>query len=123
MLIIGAWNYPIALTLSPLVGAIAAGNCAVLKPSEVTPRAAQLLEEELPKFLDQSCYYVYNGGIPETTLLLGKLMLLSQSFFLLMLYFRAKIRLYFLHWQHHSWKNYLRSSCQILDAGNVRIRR
>ena len=37
VLIIGPWNYPLQLLLTPLVGAIAAGNCAVLKPSEFTP--------------------------------------------------------------------------------------
>lgn len=42
-LIIGPWNYPLQLLLSPLVGAIAAGNCAVLKPSEFAPATAELL--------------------------------------------------------------------------------
>ena len=37
VLIIGAWNYPVNLTLVPLIAALAAGNCAVLKPSEVRP--------------------------------------------------------------------------------------
>ena len=37
VLIIGAWNYPLHLTLGPLAGAIAAGNCAVIKPSEISP--------------------------------------------------------------------------------------
>ncbi len=44
-LIIGPWNYPIQLVLSPLVGAIAAGNCAVLKPSEFAPRTAAALAQ------------------------------------------------------------------------------
>jgi aldehyde dehydrogenase (NAD+) len=42
-LIIGPWNYPLQLLLSPLVGAIAAGNCAVLKPSELAPHTSALL--------------------------------------------------------------------------------
>ena len=43
-LIIGAWNYPIQLSLGPLVGAIAAGNCAVVKPSELAPATADLIK-------------------------------------------------------------------------------
>ena len=42
-LILGPWNYPLQLLLSPLVAAIAAGNCAVLKPSESAPRAAEII--------------------------------------------------------------------------------
>ena len=66
VLIIGAWNYPIQLTLNPLVGAIAAGNCVVLKPSEISPHTAQLLADYLPKYLDPSCFTVVTGGVPET---------------------------------------------------------
>lgn len=44
-LIIGPWNYPFQLLLAPLVGAIAAGNCAVLKPSELAPRTAAATAE------------------------------------------------------------------------------
>jgi aldehyde dehydrogenase (NAD+) len=44
-LIIGPWNYPLQLLLAPLVGAIAAGNCAVLKPSEFAPRTATVVAE------------------------------------------------------------------------------
>lgn len=42
-LIISPWNYPFQLAISPLIGAIAAGNCAILKPSELTPRTSELL--------------------------------------------------------------------------------
>ena len=52
VLIMGAWNYPVQLTVMPLYGALAAGNCVVLKPSEVSPSTAKLLEELLPKYLD-----------------------------------------------------------------------
>lgn len=45
VLIIGPWNYPAQLVLSPLVAAIAAGNCAVLKPSELTPNTSNILRE------------------------------------------------------------------------------
>eukprot|EP00066_Takifugu_rubripes_P012648 XP_011601914.1 PREDICTED: aldehyde dehydrogenase family 3 member B1-like [Takifugu rubripes] len=55
VLIIGAWNYPLQLTLNPLIGAIAAGNCAVIKPSEVSPATESLLVELIPKYLSQVC--------------------------------------------------------------------
>ncbi|XP_013909008.1 PREDICTED: aldehyde dehydrogenase family 3 member B1-like [Thamnophis sirtalis] len=52
VLIIGAYNYPIHLTLMPLVGAIAAGNCVVLKPSEVSSCTEALLAKALPCYMD-----------------------------------------------------------------------
>ncbi|XP_049964641.1 aldehyde dehydrogenase, dimeric NADP-preferring-like isoform X2 [Schistocerca serialis cubense] len=70
VLIIGAWNYPLQLSLLPMAGAIAAGNCVVLKPSEVAVRSSELIAELLPKYLDQECYHVVQGGVPETTELL-----------------------------------------------------
>lgn len=70
VLIMGAWNYPIQLTLCPMIGAIAAGNCIVLKPSEISANTASLLEELLPKYFDTECIQCINGGIPETTALL-----------------------------------------------------
>jgi len=45
VLIIGPWNYPLQLVLAPLVGAIAAGNCAVLKPSEAAPATSAVLQK------------------------------------------------------------------------------
>lgn len=69
-LIIGAWNYPVQLTLLPLIGAIAAGNCCVLKPSELSAKTAEFLKEYIPKYLDNDCIKVVNGGVPETTALL-----------------------------------------------------
>jgi len=69
-LVIGAWNYPIQLVILPLLGAIAAGNCCVVKPSELSEATAALLEKLIPKYLDNDCYQVVNGGIPETTALL-----------------------------------------------------
>ncbi|KAL0956316.1 hypothetical protein HGRIS_002469 [Hohenbuehelia grisea] len=65
--IIGPWNYPMILTLQPLIGAIAAGCCAIIKPSEFSPAYSTLLAELLPKYLDTSAYRVVLGGIPETT--------------------------------------------------------
>ncbi|KAK7861769.1 hypothetical protein R5R35_010788 [Gryllus longicercus] len=70
VLIMGAWNYPLQLALVPVAGAIAAGNCVILKPSEVSEACANLMAELIPKYLDQDCYHVVQGGIPETTELL-----------------------------------------------------
>ena len=70
VLIIAPWNYPVGLLLSPLVGAIAAGNAAVLKPSEVTAHTSALLAELLPAYLDNEAIALVEGGVPETTALL-----------------------------------------------------
>lgn len=70
VLVIGAWNYPIQVALSPLVGAIAAGNAAILKPSELAPATAKMLYELLPKYLNQDCYHVVLGDAEETSKLL-----------------------------------------------------
>jgi aldehyde dehydrogenase (NAD+) len=61
VLIIGAWNYPIYLTLGPLVGAIAAGNTVVLKPSEIAPASSRLMAELVPKYLDSDAIAVVEG--------------------------------------------------------------
>ena len=70
VLIIAPWNYPIQLALAPLIGAIAAGNCAVIKPSEVSPASSKLLGELLPRYLDMDAIAVVEGAVPETTALL-----------------------------------------------------
>ena len=70
VLIIAPWNYPFLLTLSPLVGAIAAGNVAVLKPSELAPKTSAVLAALVPVYLDQRAVTVVEGGIAETTTLL-----------------------------------------------------
>ncbi|OBZ72513.1 Aldehyde dehydrogenase family 3 member H1 [Grifola frondosa] len=67
VLIIAPFNFPLFLLLSPLVSAIAGGNAAVLKPSEMTPVASALLAELVPQYLDPELYRVINGGVPETT--------------------------------------------------------
>lgn len=91
-LVMGAWNYPMQLTLLPVGAAIAAGNCVIVKPSEVAPATAKFIADTLPKYIDtvsckkfclnkpdrmliinsimQECYQVVLGGIPETTELL-----------------------------------------------------
>ncbi|KIM65529.1 hypothetical protein SCLCIDRAFT_22701 [Scleroderma citrinum Foug A] len=70
VLIISPWNYPIILTFQPLIGAISAGCCAVLKPSEVVPHFSNLIADLIPKYLDPSAYRVVNGAIPEASKLL-----------------------------------------------------
>ena len=61
VLIIGAWNFPFALTLGPAVGAIAAGNTVLLKPSEVAPASSALMAELVPKYLDNDAIAVVEG--------------------------------------------------------------
>ena len=61
VLIIGAWNFPFALTLGPAVGAIAAGNTVVLKPSEVAPASSALMAELVPRYLDTDAIAVIEG--------------------------------------------------------------
>ncbi|MGH3639173.1 MAG: aldehyde dehydrogenase family protein [Mycobacterium sp.] len=61
VLVIGAWNFPFALTLGPAVGALAAGNAVVLKPSEVSPASSALMAELVPKYLDPDAVAVIEG--------------------------------------------------------------
>ncbi|WP_346839225.1 aldehyde dehydrogenase family protein [Microbulbifer sp. SAOS-129_SWC] len=70
VLIIGAWNYPLQLLLGPLVPAIAAGNCAVLKPSELAPTTSRLVAELLPAYLDRDAFACVEGAVAETSALL-----------------------------------------------------
>lgn len=67
-----AYNFPIQLSLDPVIGAIAAGCTVVLKPSEQAPNAAAVMEMIFKKYLDPSCYIVIQGAIPETTELLNQ---------------------------------------------------
>lgn len=62
VLILSPWNYPINLTLGPLVGAIAAGNCAVLKPSEHTPNTTAVLAALISDLFDDREVRVVPGG-------------------------------------------------------------
>jgi aldehyde dehydrogenase (NAD+) len=64
------WNYPIFLSLQPIIGAVAAGCPAALKPSEISPAVSSVLADLFSKYLDPSAYRVLNGGVPETTHLL-----------------------------------------------------
>jgi aldehyde dehydrogenase (NAD+) len=71
-LILGTWNYPLMLTLSPLVAAISGGNAAVIKPSEVAPATAAAIARLLPEYLDRDAFSVVLGAVPETTALLAQ---------------------------------------------------
>lgn len=66
-LVIGAWNYPYQLSLSPVVAALAAGNTCILKPSEIAENSmkamAKIVNENFPK----EYFHVVEGGIEETT--------------------------------------------------------
>lgn len=61
ILIIGPWNYPFQLMISPLVGAIAAGNCAILKPSEHAPNTSKVVAELIKSAFDPSYVAVVEG--------------------------------------------------------------
>lgn len=61
VLVIGPWNYPVNLSLGPVVAALAAGNCVVLKPSEVAPATSRLMAELLPAYLDNDAVAVIEG--------------------------------------------------------------
>ena len=69
-LVIAPWNYPLELALNPVVGAIAAGNCVLIKPSELAPRTSALLARRVPEYMDSECIAVVEGGVPETQALL-----------------------------------------------------
>ena len=54
-LIVGSWNYPFVVTMKPLIGAIAAGNCVVVKPSEISVESANVMAKLLPQYIDPVC--------------------------------------------------------------------
>jgi beta-apo-4'-carotenal oxygenase len=66
VLIISAYNYPFQLSLPAVAGAIAAGNCVVLKPSEASSHSAMVLQKIFQEALDPDCYRVINGNVAET---------------------------------------------------------
>jgi len=72
VLILGAWNYPLQLSLGPLGGAISAGNCVIIKPSELSPASSSVIANLLPQYLDKECFQVVEGGVAETTELLAE---------------------------------------------------
>jgi aldehyde dehydrogenase (NAD+) len=72
VLIMAPWNYPLMLALSPLIGAIAAGNCAVVKPSEIAPHTSAAIAKHLPACLDTDAIAVVEGGVETATALLDQ---------------------------------------------------
>lgn len=70
VLVIGAWNYPFQLALSPLVAAVAAGNCVLLKPSEMTEKTTEKITKVIKEALLPTHCHVVTGGVEETTALL-----------------------------------------------------
>ncbi|MEV0221908.1 aldehyde dehydrogenase family protein [Streptomyces sp. NPDC050704] len=72
VLVIAPWNYPAQLLLAPLLGALAAGNAVVAKPSELAPATSTVLARLLRQYLDTDAVAVVEGGIPETTALLAE---------------------------------------------------
>ena len=70
VLIMSPWNYPLQLTIAPLIGAIAAGNCAVVKPSRYSPATSAVMEQMLREFFDEDYISVFQGGSQMNTELL-----------------------------------------------------
>ncbi|CAK9152451.1 unnamed protein product [Ilex paraguariensis] len=62
VLIISSWNFPLGLSLEPLIGAISAGNVAVLKPSELAPACSSVLAGNIHTYLDNKAVKVIQGG-------------------------------------------------------------
>ena len=71
-LVIGPWNYPLYLSLAPLVAAVAAGNCAVVKPSELAPATSAVLARLVPEYLDPVAIRIVEGDAAVTQVLLAQ---------------------------------------------------
>jgi len=69
-LVMGAWNFPVQLSLAPVVGAISAGNAVFVKPSELSSQTEKTIAKLMPRYMDKELVKVVTGGIPETTELL-----------------------------------------------------
>ncbi|HWI63150.1 MAG TPA: aldehyde dehydrogenase [Symbiobacteriaceae bacterium] len=72
VLIIGPWNYPLQLVVAPLIGAMAAGNVAVLKPSELAPATAALVSELIRSAYPEQYIAVVEGGVETAQALLSR---------------------------------------------------
>ncbi|KPH14522.1 aldehyde dehydrogenase [Chryseobacterium sp. ERMR1:04] len=70
VLVIGAWNYPYQLSLSPIIAALAAGNCCILKPSEIAENTMKAMSKIINENFPPEYLYVFEGGIEETTAIL-----------------------------------------------------
>lgn len=62
-LVMGSWNFPLFVTLKPLITCIASGNCAIVKPSELGPCCSKVLQILVEKYLDNRCFRVVQGGV------------------------------------------------------------
>lgn len=71
--IFGAWNYPVQLTLSPVIAAIAAGNAVCLKPSEVAPQTSALIVKLCTEYLDEEAIWAVEGDATTAAHLLNLL--------------------------------------------------
>lgn len=71
-LVIGAWNYPVQLSLNPVLGSMAAGNCTIIKPSELAPNTSALLEEIINTHFDSGYLHVVQGDADTTQALLDE---------------------------------------------------
>ncbi|MEU9318306.1 aldehyde dehydrogenase family protein [Streptomyces sp. NPDC048295] len=71
-LVLSAWNYPIYLLLTPVAGALAAGNAVVVKPSELAEQTSALLARLVPDYLDPDAVALVEGGVAQTTSLLAQ---------------------------------------------------
>lgn len=72
VLIIGAWNYPFALSLAPLIGAISAGNCAIVKPSEISPNSSKVITKIINESFEPCHVLAIEGGVETATKLLNE---------------------------------------------------
>ncbi len=72
VLVIGPWNYPFFLSMSPVVGAVAAGNAVVIKPSELAPATSALIARLVPRYLDPEAIRVVEGAAGVTQDLLSQ---------------------------------------------------
>jgi aldehyde dehydrogenase (NAD+) len=72
VLIIGPWNYPVDLIVAPLVSALAAGNCVVVKPSELAPACSAVMADLLPRYLDADAVKVVEGDADVSQALLAQ---------------------------------------------------
>ncbi len=70
VLVIAPWNYPFQLTMSPLAGAIAAGNCVVVKPSEIAPATSAVMTKIIQENFVEDYISVFEGGVPVSQALL-----------------------------------------------------
>lgn len=71
VLVIGPWNYPFYLSMAPVVAAVAAGNCVVVKPSELAPATSSLIADLVPRYLDADAVRVVEGDAATTQTLLS----------------------------------------------------